>query len=339
MRFAGAKDDIIEFAVDYFRITSVGFIFSGLGMVINAAQRGIGNTKISMHTNIIANLVNVTFNFLLISGRFGFPRLEVRGAAIATVISSCVMFTICVVKVIKKNNAVEEYNFLRLSFKIKEYIPTIDTMRSIINVGSSALVEQLCLRVGFFAFARIIADLGTVSLSTHHMCMNILSISFTFGDGLGIAAASLVGRNLGAKRPDMAIIYGKVSQRMALMVSTVLFFVFTLGRYSLIGLFTDDPNIIRVGALLMIVIAFISPFQTSQVVISGSLRGAGDTKFVAITSLIGVGILRPVIAWALCYPLGWGLIGAWISILFDQILRIILNFWRFAKGEWTKKKV
>ena len=339
MRFAGANDDIIEFASDYFRITSVGFVFSGLGMIINAAQRGIGNTKISMHTNIIANVVNVILNFLLISGNFGFPRLEVKGAAIATAAGNFVMFLICVIKVIRKNDNGEEYNFLRLSNKIKDYIPRRDTMKSIVNVSSSALVEQLCLRVGFFIFARIIAELGTVPLSTHHMCMNILSISFTFGDGLGIASASLVGRNLGAKKPDMAIIYGKVSQRMALMVSSVLFFVFTLGRYFLIGLFTDDPNIISVGALLMIVIAIISPIQTSQVVISGSLRGAGDTKFVAVTSLVSVGILRPLFSWLFCYPLGFGLIGAWVAILFDQVLRLVLNFWRFAKGEWTKKKV
>lgn len=339
MRFAGAGDDIIDFASDYFRITSVGYFFSSLGMVINAAQRGIGNTKISMHTNIIANVVNVVFNYLLISGKFGFPALEVKGAAIATVIGNFVMFVICFIKVIKKNNGNDEYNFLRLVFKWENFKLKAETMKSVINVGSSALVEQLCLRVGFFMYVRIIAELGTVPLSTHQMCMNILGISFTFGDGLSIASSSLVGRSLGAKRPDMAIIYGKVSQRMALMISTGLFFIFTTGRYFLIDLFTDDPEIIKVGAMLMIVIAVISPFQTSQVVISGSLRGAGDTKFVAVTSFISVAVLRPLCSWVLCYPAGLGLLGAWLAILVDQLIRLILNFWRFSQGEWTKKKV
>lgn len=333
MYLAGAKDDYIKDAVDYFRITMFGFVFSGLGMVMNAAQRGIGNTRISMHTNIIANVINLVFNFLLISGRFGFPRLEVSGAAIATVMGQFVMFVICLYKIIRGGN------FLKLTFKPENFKFKMDTMKSVLNVGSSAFIEQLFLRIGFFLYVKFVADLGMVATSTHTMCMNILNMSFTFGDGLSIAASSLVGRSLGAKRPDIAIIYGKVAQRLALCVSTVLFFIFISGRYFFIDLFTDDTEIIKMGASLIIIIAFISPLQTSQVVISGSLRGAGDTKFVAISSFFSVTMVRPFTTWCLINVLQLGLIGAWYAILIDQVLRLVFNFARYSSGVWTKKKL
>ena len=92
--FCGANEDTHESAVIYFRIIMGGMMFNIITMVINAAQRGAGNTKIAMRTNVTSNLVNMVFNYLLIGGNFGFPRLEIAGAAIATVLGTvvaCVM--------------------------------------------------------------------------------------------------------------------------------------------------------------------------------------------------------------------------------------------------------
>ena len=86
----------------------------------------------------------------------------------------------------------------------------------------------------------------------------------------------------------------------------------------------------------MIMIACVTHAQTSQVIISGSLRGAGDTKFVAICSMISIAFLRPTLSWLLAYPNGWGLIGAWIAVLVDQYMRLVLFFIRFRGGAWTR---
>jgi Na+-driven multidrug efflux pump len=93
------------------------------------------------------------------------------------------------------------------------------------------------------------------------------------------------------------------------------------------------------GVVIIILIAVSSPFQTSQVVVNGSLRGAGDTKFVAVISFVSITFVRPIITWVLCYPMGLGLPGAWLSLIFDQMLRFVLGFWRFSQGKWTTKKV
>ncbi len=93
------------------------------------------------------------------------------------------------------------------------------------------------------------------------------------------------------------------------------------------------------GAQILIIVALTSPIQTSQVVITGCLRGAGDTKFVATTSFLSIGLVRPGATWLFCYPLGLGVLGAWFAFGTDQTLRLIINFTRFLKGEWTKIRV
>jgi Na+-driven multidrug efflux pump len=205
-----------------------------------------------------------------------------------------------------------------------------------LKISSSAFVEQVFLRIGFLAYAAIIARLGKNVYATHIICMNILTLSFCFGDGLSVAASALVGQNLGAKRPDLSIMYGKTGQRIAFMISSVIFLIFLFGRGLLVSLFSSNADIIALGANIMILAALGTHMQTSQVVLSGCLRGAGDTAYVAITSLISVAIIRPLITWLLCYPLGLGLYGAWISLLVDQCFRLVTSYTRFSSGKWSK---
>lgn len=327
--FAGAEDSYLKDAITYFRIIMFSIPFQALNLTINAGHRGCGKTKISMTTNITSNLVNIVFNYLLINGIAFFPRLEVAGAALATTLGAVVAFFISLATLFRKNGYLSF--FYKSGWSLRKEI-----LKPIVNVSSSAFVEQVFLRIGFLAYAAIIARLGETIYATHIICMNILTLSFCFGDGLSIAASALVGQNLGAKRPDLSIMYGKTGQRIAFMISTVIFFVFLFGRSFLVSLYSDNPEIIALGASIMILAAMGTHMQTSQVVLSGCLRGAGDTTFVAITSLISVAMVRPLLTWLLCYPIGLGLYGAWISLLIDQLFRLITSYIRFSSGKWSK---
>lgn len=330
--FAGAQPDTIDSADIYFKILSFGILFQSLNLVINAAQRGAGNTKIAMRTNIVANLVNVVFNYLLIGGNFGFPRLEVAGAAIATVIGFIVALVLAIRSVLVPDG------FLYFSFKQKGWYDA-DALKSIYKVGGSAALEQLFMRVGMFTFVKVVAGLGTVAFATHQIGMNTISLSYTFGDGLGVAAAALVGQNMGRKRPDLSIVYGKVCQRMATVTSVGLSLFFVTLRYPLVSLYSDSPEVINAAANILLFIAVITFSQTAQVVYTGCLRGAGDTKFIAITSMFSIAILRPTIAYVLCYHTPLGVYGAWIGLGTDQFLRMFFAQWRFSSGKWTKIKI
>ncbi len=325
---AGAESSYLSDAMDYFRIIMLSIPFQSLNLTINAAQRGCGKTKISMTTNVASNIINIIFNYLLINGIGFFPRLGVKGAAIATAMGACAAFTISLTTLFRKQNY--------LSFHQKSaWSISRRTTEPVIKVSSSAFVEQVFMRVGFLAYAAIIARLGTTEYATHLICMNILSLSFAFGDGLSIAASALVGQNLGSNRPDLSIVYGKIGQRMAFLISSLIFFIFLFGRTFLVSLFSTEEAVVLLGANIMILAALGTHAQTSQVVMSGCLRGAGDTSFVAITSFLSVAFIRPLLTYLLCFPVGLGLYGAWIALLVDQVFRVVTSFRRFSGGKWS----
>ena len=332
MKFMGAQEDSLEYAVTYFEILVCGMLFNTVSLAITAAQRGCGNTKISMYTNIAANLVNLVGNWLLINGNLGFPRWGVAGAALATVIGQFVAMCMAIGSLCKKDG------FLNIKGILK---PVKDERNnpSMMTVAVSAATEQVFMRIGFIIFNKIAAGLGTVPYATHQVCQNFMTVSFSFGDGLSIAASSLVGQNLGKGRPDFSLLYGKISQRIGLIfgVSLTVFFL-SLRHVQLIP-FSTDPSMVTMGASIMIILAFICPGQISQVVYSGALRVAGDAKFVARTSLICITFVRTFVAWLFCYPLGFGIIGIWFGFIADQYLRLILNMGRFWKGKWMQMQL
>lgn len=328
----GSQPDTHESAVAYLQIIMGGMGFSTVSLVLNAAQRGAGNTRIAMITNVISNSVNVVFNYLLIGGNFGFPALGIRGAAIATVIGTVCACALSIASVMRRDG------FICLR-AVKGWIADRTSIHSTISVGSSAFVEQICLRIGFLLFSMTVARLGTTELAAHQIGMNMMSMSFSIGDGFSVAAVTLIGQSLGRKRPDMAKIYGNVCQKTGLICAFVISSVYFIFGRNIFTLFTNEAPILEYGVIIMRILSLMLFLQIEQVVLLGCLRGAGDTRFTALVSLISVTCVRPGISWLLCYPLGLGLLGAWLGTFCDQVVRFSMAFIRFRKGKWTQLKL
>lgn len=327
--FAGAQASYLPDALIYFRIIIVGGFFYLLSLTITAAQRGAGNTRISLTTNLTANLVNIFFNWLLIFGIWIFPRWGVMGAAVATAIGNFAGLLLAIRSITKKDSFLQ----LKLSDDWKLDQPTLKTMW---GISSSSLFEQVFIRIGFLMYAKAVAGLGTIEFATHNIAMQVMSITFSVGDGLSIACTALVGHSLGAKRPDLAILYGRVSQRIGLMISLGLALLIIVFRGAIMSLFSIDPLVLSLGENILIILAICVVFQISQVITIGSLRGAGDVKYVAMLSMVSVTFMRPIFTYLLAYGLGMGLYGAWFSVILDQGVRFIVGRARFQKAEWTK---
>lgn len=332
MVLAGANSDYIELSVQYFRIIMIGNFFYCISLTITAAQRGAGNTKISMITNLAANVVNLCFNAFLINGLFFFPKLGVQGAAIATAIGNIVALLMAIYSVSKKSS------FLKLNFKDNWKFDK-NTLSDLYRIASSTFVEQIFMRIGFFMYSKAVASLGTTSFSAHQVCMNVMHITFACGDGLQIASTTLVGQSLGAKRPDLAMVYSRIAQRSGVIIGIVLCILIAFGRDALMLIFIQDADVILAGELPMIFLSITVLFQVPQVIAVGSLRGAGDVKFVALLMLISVAIVRPGLAWFLAHGLEIGLVGAWMALLMDQIIRYFVSSYRFKQAKWTKIEV
>lgn len=332
VRLMGSQPDTHDAATAYFRILMAGLVFNAVMLVVNAAQRGAGNTRIAMQTNLTANAVNVVLNFLLIEGRFGFPRLEVRGAAIATVAGMAVACGLALLSVARRKGQL--HLFQSWSWK-----PDREIFRSLLRLGVPTLIEQLVTRLGFLMYFMIIARLGTIAYAAHHIGMNFISISFSFADGLSAASIALVGRWLGEKRADLALVYSALCQRIGLCCSFLVAAVYIPFGRRLFALFSDTPEVQHYGVQLMYVISVVVFIQITMVIFVSCLRAAGDVRFVAVMNFASIGTVRWMLAYALCYPMGLGLVGAWLGMLVDQTLRLILSYRRYRKGRWVEIQI
>lgn len=335
LRFCGTNADTHENAVTYLSIIMSGIIFNVIQMSINSAQRGSGNTKITMRTNMVSNTINVFGNWVLIGGNLGFPALGVRGAALATVFGSLVASIMSIASIMGKDT------FISIPFMIREKIrPAWAAFKNIIHVGYSIFFEQLLMRIGFMATAIMAANQGTDSMAAHQVSMNLMGLAFSFGDGLQAAAVALIGHSLGAAQPERAKEYGSTCRFMGLTISIILGFVYLFGGKTLFGLFfPKEPEIVDICIQISYVIMITILFQISQVIYMGCLRGAGDTKYTAKCSMLSVTVIRTVFSYVCCYIFHWGIIGIWMGILADQVSRYIFASSRFKQGNWVHIKI
>ena len=340
-----AEQDTLPLAKTYLTILSAGFIFNSLSLTFNACQKGMGNTKISLISNVTANVINIFLNYCLIQGRLGFPRLGIAGAALATIIGQSVCFIISLVAVLRQKD------YIKFSFR-KIFSFDKDTFRPFFKLMPTIIIEQLLMRFGFMVFSIIVNGLGTTDTYIHGVCNDINSLLFTLADGFSIGTAAIVGMKLGEKRIDLAIVYAKVAMILSVTCGIIMCSLMIVFRKYIVGLYKPDSVYkLNTACNVLLIASAACVFQNIQWVNTGILRSAGDTRFTATTSLISVALIRPILAYLLIYLVlthtnadgtvvkGLGVYGAWVAQLFDQMIRMSANVLRFHSRKWTRIKV
>ena len=336
----GARPDVVPLAAVYLRILSLGFMPMFTSFIAASALRGAGDTKTPMRANIIANIINIAGNFFLI-----FPSriinilglripvwgadMGISGAALSTSAARAVAGIIIVGALFSGRT------HIRLTLK-ESYKPDLAIIKKVIRIGFPTAMERFVLSMGQVFLTRIVASLGTIQLAAHHIAIVAEAISYMPGFGFAIAATTLVGQMLGAKRPDKAEKYAYETLKISVVVMTAMGVILFLFPHQLMRIFTDDPDVIRYGAVCLRIVAFSQPFFASGMVQAGALRGAGDTKWPLYITIISMWGIRLSVAWFLVYVMDMGLTGAWLSITLDLTVRGILMFIRFRKGKWKR---
>ena len=331
--FMGASEpETIAGATLYMRVLMLTFPANAMTLAVTACLRGIGRTKVSMTYNITANVVNVIVGYVFINGHFGMPALGIMGAALGMAAGQIVSLLIALYAIIGGSDMLK-LEFKRL-FQIKPRI-----LKGVLNIGSPAMLEQLFMRSGQIMFSKVVASLGTQAYATHIIANNIYSMSMMIGQSFGISATSLIGQSLGKKRPDHGKAYVQKCRRYSMISSMLLAGSFFFFGRQLVAMYTTDAAVIAQGALLLKIVALIQPLQSSQMVLSGALRGAGDTKAVAVSTFTGIVIVRPIVAYIMVFMVGAGLNGIWLALVLDQTIRSSYTMWRFASDKWKDVKV
>ncbi|MDP2858408.1 MAG: MATE family efflux transporter [Bacillota bacterium] len=332
LRFMGAEPDVLELGVSYFRWVGAGLVFNALALNMTASLRGAGDTKSPMTINVIANVFHVITNYLLIYGPFGLPALGVVGAGVSTTLTRALSF------VLFYNILASGSKRIKISFR-EGYALDWPLLKRAFTVGLPAAGEQLILRSGQVTFARVVSGLGTVTYAAHQVGMNVLSMSFQPGQAFAVAATTLVGQGLGAERPDQAEIDVREARRLGVIVGcsmAALFFFF--GR-QIAMLYTSDPEVVSMTALVLRLYAFVQPAQSTQFIYAAALRGAGDAKWALYSTAIGIWGGRVIIGYILIEFFGMAIMGAWLGMAADQLGRSFVTSLRFGTGRWKSRKV
>ena len=334
MELAGSNADTHQAAVEYFQIIMGGMFFNVLTMVINAAQRGSGNTRLSMTTNLVSSIVNVIFNYLLIEGHLGFPAWGIRGAAIATVLGTVVSAAMAVFSLFRNNSYVRIPDMIRQKTR-----PTRESARAIWRLAWNTSLENIAMRIGFLATALLAARLGTDEFAAHNIGMNILGLGFSFADGMQVAAVALTGEALGAGKKKEAREYGGICQKIGFVISVALSLLLLLGGRWFYSLYFREEHILDMGVIITRYTMFIVLLQISQIIFTGCLRAAGDVHYTLVGALISVTLIRTLVTVLLVLVFNLGLHGIWLGVLSDQLSRFFLMGRRFRQGKWVDLKI
>lgn len=328
----GASPEVLADGVAYARLIFLSIGFTTISMSLSAILRGAGNTRTPMKINVLSNALVVLFGFPLIYGLFGFPKLGVVGAGVSTLLAN---FTAMIWIVYVLFSGQSKVKLTLASIVSFDY----SLIRRILTIGIPAAAEQFAMRGGQLIFSKVVAGLGTVTFAANQIAFSILGLTFMPGLAFSLVATTLVGQSLGAGKPDLAEKFGWEIRRMGVIVAASLGVLFILFAPYIMMPYTNDPEMIRQGSIALRVVGFVQVSQATQFILSGALRGAGDTRFPLYSTFVGVWGFRVVLSLVFVLWFEWGILGAWLGIAADQIIRSVFIYRRFKSGKWKHMKV
>ncbi|KNF07854.1 MATE efflux family protein [Gottschalkia purinilytica] len=319
--------EVISLGTEYLKIVFIGIIFLIPLMISNAVLRGSGNAVAPLISACFANVINIVGDYVLIFGKFGFPKMGVRGAAIATAFSQAIGFFITLSFLLRGKSSIKLHLKNIFNFNIKD-------MKSIIKLSAPATFEMTMNEGSRLISSFWVAQLGTLAFAGHSLASSAESISYMPAYGFAIAATTMVGQSLGANRTDHAEISTKQSIKYSCLLVGVVGLAFLLVPYSIMRLFSNNleavkiaSRCLRVGALEQIPIAI-------AMVTSGALKGAGDTKGpFKIALAINLGLRLPLI-FITVFVIKGRIEYVWLATAIQYIAEAIFMTIRYRRGKW-----
>ena len=329
MVLMGARGEALAQGVLYLRIVSAVFPISSLMFIGNACMRGAGDARTPLLVMAAVNVVNVAIAWGLVEGIGPLPALGVRGAAWGSAAGRVVGGLLVVGLLIKGRGGLQ----------LRWRGPDREIIWRILRVGLPASLDQLIFRFGMLVWVRIVASLGTVAYAAHQVALNAESISFMPGWGFAMAATTLVGQGLGASDHERAERDAMLCFGIAAIFMSVMGVVFFVSAPQIMGLFTDEVEVIALGSMPLRLIGVVQPLLAAMMVFAGGLRGAGDTLTPMLVNGASVWLLRVPLSLLAIHWFDWGLTGVWLVMALDLTLRGIVLLWQFRCGRWKTVEV
>jgi putative MATE family efflux protein len=318
LKVMGAESEVLDLSVTYFKIVAIPSIFISLMFTFGSILRASGDTKTPMKVSWWINILHIGLDYLLIFGILNMHGFGVAGAAWATVIVR-IIGTIALYYYIKKS---------KVSFSLFETASKED-LSSIIKLSTPAAIERLIMRLGQVLYFGLIIKIGADTFAAHTIAGNIETFSYMPGYGLAIAATTLVGQSIGAKKIKEAYQYGMITTWVAVIFMSFIGIILFFASPWLATWFTTDKNAVEMVVTALRIDAFAQPALAIGLVLAGALQGAGDTKSPMYSTAMGMWVVRIIGVYILGIHFEMGIAGIWISIAIDLYVRALFLFYKF----------
>ena len=328
----GAEPAVAALGTSYLRISFIGSFTVFVLFVGNSVMQGAGNTVIPMMAMVLANLLNLVLDPLLIFGLCGLPRLAVRGAALATVISQALAAALVLgILLCGRLGGVHVHG--------KRWRLHPRLIWRLLRIGIPSSGQMLSRSLMSLVLMRIVAAGGTVAVAAYgiglRFHMLILMPAFTLGN----AVATMVGQNLGAAKPERAQRAAWLGTAIDVAIMAVAAVVMVFAARPLIGVFDSNPEVIAVGTAYLRTVSPFYVFTALAIVLGRALTGAGDTVGPMVCTIIGLwGVQVPLAVWLsrLCEP---STQGVWWAIGIAVTVHGLLVTGWFQTGRWKRQQV
>jgi putative MATE family efflux protein len=329
LELLGASKEVVMQGTPYLRITFGGSITIFLTVLMFSALRGAGDPISPMIILLISTILNIILDPIMIYGLFGFPRWGVAGSAAATIVARAIAMIMVLFVMMQEKSIIK--------LRARDFRFDFNIMKEIIRIGNPSSIELLILNLSTLFLMKIVASFGTTAVAEYGIGMR-LNMAVTIPTmGFGFAAATLVGQNLGARKPDRAEKSGWICAGIGTIIMIILTIVFLIFSGNIVSVFNDEFEVVEIGTQFIKTMAPTFIFLGLGTTLGRGLNGAGDTVYPMIISIITMLALRIPLAWYMSTRAGTA--GIWKSLaLTNAIYGIVITMW-FKIGKWKEKEI
>ncbi len=329
LRVFNPDAELLAASMSYLKIIVLGMPAQGLMMAAGAAMRGAGDTRTPMVVAVVVNIINIAANWTLIYGHFGAPAMGINGAATATAIAQWAGAVLALFALTYRNT--------RLGLTLKgPWRFARRELGEMLSIGLPSTGESLFWQSAQIILTFFITGFGTTALAAHQLGLQAESISYMPTSGFSIAATSLVGQAIGARNPRLAQRSTRELGWLAGGVTALTGGALFIFPTQILRILTNDAAVITLGAVYLRLMATAQIPQNVSGVLSGALRGNGDTRIPMYVAAAGLWGIRLPLAYILAFTLEMGIQGVWIAMTADLFVRFVLIALRYRRNRWAQ---
>ncbi len=317
----GGAPEICEKASWYFLIYAISYPCILLNRLASGMLQCSGNTKTPGTLSMLMCLEDVVFNYLLIY----IAGLGIIGAALGTALAELLTVILMLYFLLVRSDMLHLRSGEGLRFE-PEHI------RKAVKIGGPVGVEQMIASSAYVALTKIVAPVGTIAIASHSFAVTAESLCFMPAFGISVAATTMIGQSIGAKRKDLTKRLGWMTVGLGMSMITVCGILMYILAPQMIGFLTPDPQIRQLGTTILRIEAFCEPLYGASIVVNGVFRGAGETLVPTCLNLISMWCIR--IPFAAFMAPRYGLVGVWIAMCTELCIRGSLFLFRLIRKKW-----